>query len=112
MAMAYRLIGREIVEVEQAGDARPGYGSNIAVANVFDTLSASRRIRGKQPGGHSLAAVCRREFDKVLDKSQQISDWTRRPLTGAQVNYAALDVEILVDLFAKFSEIQLALLVT
>jgi hypothetical protein len=65
--------------------------SNIAVANIFDTLAASRRIRGKQAGGHSLAAVCRRELDKVLDKNQQISDWTRRPLTGAQVNYAALD---------------------
>ena len=83
--------------------------SNIAVANIFDTLAASRRLRGKQAGGHSLAAVCRRELDKVLDKSQQISDWTRRPLTGAQVNYAALDVEVLVDLFAKFSEIQPAL---
>ena len=83
--------------------------SNIAVANIFDTLAASRRIRGKQAGGHSLAAVCRRELDKVLDKSQQISDWTRRPLTGAQVNYAALDVEVLVDLFARFNEIQPAL---
>jgi ATP-dependent helicase Lhr and Lhr-like helicase len=83
--------------------------ANIAIANVFDTLAASRRLRGKQAGGHSLAAVCRRELDKVLDKSQQISDWTRRPLTGAQVNYAALDVEVLVDLFARFSEIQPAL---
>ena len=83
--------------------------ANIAVANIFDTLAASRRIRGKQLGGHSLAAVCRRELDKVLDKTQQISDWTRRPLTGAQVNYAALDVEVLVDLFARFSEIQPAL---
>ena len=80
--------------------------SNIAIANIFDTLAASRRIRGKQAGGHSLAAVCRRELDKVLDKTQQTSDWTRRPLTGAQVNYAALDVEVLVELFAKFSAIQ------
>lgn len=30
-------------------------------------------------------------------------------LTGAQVNYAALDVEVLVDLFARFSAIQPAL---
>ncbi len=80
--------------------------SNIVIANVFDTLAASRRIRGKQVGGHSLAAVCHRELDRSLDKTQQTSDWTRRPLTGAQVNYAALDVEVLVELFAKFSAIQ------
>jgi hypothetical protein len=91
-------------------DAQDGGGPDLSALGpeaLFDALTS-----GGQPGGHSLAAVCRREFDKVLDKSQQISDWTRRPLTGAQVNYAALDVEILVDLFAKFSEIQPALLVT
>ena len=80
--------------------------SNISIANIFDTLAASRRIRGRQPDGHSLAAVCRRELDKTIDKTQQTSDWTRRPLTDAQVDYAALDVEVLVALYAKFSEIQ------
>lgn len=39
--------------------------------------------------GHSLAAVCRRELDKVLDKG-------RRPLSPEQLAYAALDVEVLV----------------
>ena len=80
--------------------------SNISLANVFDTLVASRRIRGRLAGGHSLAAVCRRELDKVLDKTQQVSDWTRRPLTDAQVAYAALDVEVLVQLYELFSRIQ------
>jgi ATP-dependent Lhr-like helicase len=80
--------------------------ANIALANVFDTLVASRRIRGRLAGGHSLAAVCRRELDKVLDKSQQISDWTRRPLSEAQIAYAALDVEVLVQLYEIFSRIQ------
>jgi ribonuclease D len=50
--------------------------------------------------------VCRRELDKVLDKSHQASDWTRRPLTDARVAYAALDVEVLVQLFDLFSKIQ------
>lgn len=59
-----------------------------------------------EPGGHTLAAVCRRELDKVLDKTHQTSDWTRRPLTDAQVAYAALDVEVLVQLFDLFSKIQ------
>jgi len=80
--------------------------SNIALANVFDTLVASRRIRGRLAGGHSLAAVCRRELDQVIDKAQQISDWTRRPLSDAQVAYAALDVEVLVQLYELFTRIQ------
>jgi ATP-dependent Lhr-like helicase len=80
--------------------------ANIALANVFDTRVASRRIRGRLTEGHSLAAVCRRELDKVLDKSQQTSDWTRRPLTDAQIAYAALDVEVLVQLHELFVRIQ------
>lgn len=80
--------------------------ANISLANVFDTLAASRRIRGKTPGGHSLAAVCRRELDKVLDKGQQVSDWTRRPLSPEQLAYAALDVEVLVPLYLLFTSLQ------
>lgn len=83
--------------------------SNISIANIFDTLAALRRIRGRQADGHSLAAVCRRELDRTIDKTQQTSDWTRRPLTDAQVAYAALDVEVLVSLFDIFSKIQPAL---
>ena len=80
--------------------------ASLSLANVFDTLTASRRIRGKQPGGHSLAAVCRRELDKVLDKGQQVSDWTRRPLSPEQLAYAALDVEVLVPLYQLFTRLQ------
>ena len=65
-------------------------------------MSAGACGGGGEPGGHGLAAVCRRE----LDKSHQISDRTRRPLTDAQVAYAALDVEVLVQLFDLFSKIQ------
>lgn len=77
--------------------------ANITLANVFDTLAASRRIRGKQPGGLSLAALCRPELDKTIDKTQQTSDWTRRPLTNAQMAYATLDVEVLGALYARFN---------
>ena len=80
--------------------------ANMSIANIFDTLAASRRIRGRQPDGHSLAAVCRRELDKTIDKSQQTSDWTRRPLSAAQIAYAALDVEVLVALYVRFTGLQ------
>jgi ATP-dependent helicase Lhr and Lhr-like helicase len=73
------------------------------ITRVFDTLTASRRIRGyKITGGHSLGAVCRRELDIILDKQYQTSDWRRRPLSQAQLNYAAMDAEVLIDLYRIF----------
>lgn len=73
------------------------------ITSVFDTLSVSRRLRGYRiPGGHSLGAVCRRELGLALDKSYQTSDWSRRPLSNAQLNYAALDAEVLIDLYRLF----------
>lgn len=50
--------------------------ANIGLANVFDTLAASRRIRGPLNGGHSLAAVCRRE--RCFDSSPTPSSRMRR----------------------------------
>ncbi len=76
------------------------YGCQIT--SIFDTLAASRRLRGYRiPGGHSLRAVCRRELGFELDKSYQTCDWTRRPLTPGQLNYAALDAEVLIDLYRR-----------
>jgi ribonuclease D len=75
----------------------------FAIENVYDTLDESRRRFGKLGGGHSLRAVARRELDRPLDKRNQTSDWTRRPLTAEQERYAAMDVEVLVDLYAAFA---------
>lgn len=79
---------------------------NMSIVNVVDTPAVSRRVRGRQLEGHSLAAVCRRELGLRLDKTQQKSDWTLRPLTDAQLNYAALDVEVLLALHEKFGAVQ------
>ena len=69
---------------------------------VKDTLRESRNYRGKQKSGHSLAAVCERELGVQMDKSMQKSDWTSRPLTKAQMEYTALDAEVLLDLHRFF----------
>jgi ATP-dependent Lhr-like helicase len=73
--------------------------AGVDLQGVFDTLEASRRIRGLEVlGGHSLAMVSERELGLMLDKAEQTSDWSRRPLDGDQVRYAALDAEILLGL--------------
>jgi ATP-dependent Lhr-like helicase len=74
----------------------------LEIAAVFDTLDASRRNRGRDaPGGHSLAVVVERELNLSLNKSEQTSNWTRRPLSPEQVAYAAADVEVLIELEAR-----------
>ncbi len=76
----------------------------IALDGVFDTLEASRSTRGVDAlGGHSLAMVCERELGIVLDKSEQTSNWSRRPLGADQLLYAALDAEVLLALHERFA---------
>jgi ATP-dependent Lhr-like helicase len=76
----------------------------MSLEGVFDTLEASRRVRGPDVlGGHSLAMVCARELGITLDKASQTSNWTRRPLDPDQLRYAALDAEILLALHERFT---------
>jgi len=76
----------------------------LPLAGVVDTLQLSRRLRGRNiPGGHSLSVVCQRELGKPLDKTEQTSNWQRRPLSQSQIAYAALDAEVLLQLWKMFS---------
>lgn len=52
---------------------------------------------GLQP---SLQSVVQSTFFRTLDKKLQTSDWDRRPLTEAQVEYAALDASVLLRLWS------------
>jgi ATP-dependent Lhr-like helicase len=71
----------------------------LEISPVFDTLERSRATRGRSAeGGHSLKAVCARELGIALPKDEQTSDWTTRPLTPTQRDYAALDAELLLEL--------------
>ena len=87
---------------------------SINIKNVYDTLTVSRRLRGKKtPGGekipHGLGYVCKRELSLNMDKGEQASNWARRPLTPGQLSYAALDAEVMLqlyDLFVKEEEEQ------
>jgi ATP-dependent Lhr-like helicase len=73
--------------------------SGLEIAAVFDTIDASRQQHGRNVlGGHSLAAVVARELELNLNKNDQTSNWTRRPLTPEQIAYAAADVEVLIAL--------------
>lgn len=65
------------------------------VANVFDTMIAARVLGSKELG---LASLIHRHFDVVLSKKLQRSDWGKRPLTDAQIEYARMDTHYLLAL--------------
>lgn len=67
-------------------------------SRLFDTEVAGR-ILGRDRV--SLAALVGSELGLTLHKGQGATDWSARPLTSAQLTYAALDVEALVELRAQ-----------
>ncbi len=75
----------------------------LRIEGVVDTLELSRRKHPEDGMRHDLKSVCERELGRTLDKTQQKSDWSRRPLRAEQVEYAALDAEVLLALHARLS---------
>ena len=71
------------------------------VPNVVDLGDLWGAVKPHEPrprGG--LSGLCRAVLGKPLDKSQQLTDWEKRPLTAAQIEYAALDATSSLDLYA------------
>lgn len=62
--------------------------------------AAKARAKGRQPG---LSTACELVLGKPLDKSAQMSDWERRPLTQQQMRYAASDAHVLLRLDAAIT---------
>lgn len=74
------------------------------IQNVMDTDVAAKILNYERS---SLATVLKEEFQIDIDKSQQSSNWNKRPLTEAQLQYAAIDVIYLHRIKAKLlSEIE------
>lgn len=70
----------------------------LELGGVTDTIALSRAKHPEDGVRHDLKSVCERELGHTLDKTMQRSDWTRRPLRPEQVEYAALDAEVLLPL--------------
>jgi ribonuclease D len=68
------------------------------LGRIFDTMIAARRL-GR--AGLGLSALVEARFGVKLAKANQRSDWGRRPLSAAQLAYAALDTHYLLPLAAE-----------
>jgi len=64
---------------------------------VFDTQKAAALLGFGHQAGY--AALVEAVLGERISKNHQYSNWTRRPLTPAQVRYALLDVVHLLDVY-------------
>lgn len=76
-------------------------GAGVLTAGLVDTLRMSRMALTL--ASHSLAALTEHLFGLPLDKTFQKSNWRRRPLTRAQIEYAALDARMALLLYDELS---------
>lgn len=71
-------------------------GAHLFAPEIFDTEVAAQLLGYERIG---LAAVLEETLGVTLDKEHQASDWSTRPLPHSWLRYAALDVELLTELY-------------
>lgn len=76
--------------------------AGFAPAGLMDTLRLARLAL--QLPSFRLSAVTEHLFGLSLDKSFQRSDWRRRPLTRSQLDYAALDAQVVLRVYQILTE--------
>jgi ribonuclease D len=76
-------------------------GAGVMTAGLIDTLRMSRMALTLP--SHSLAALTEHLFGLPIDKTLQKSNWRRRPLTRAQIEYAALDARMALLVYEELS---------
>ncbi len=70
----------------------------IFTSPIHDTMLAARRGKEKKC---SLQAQAAAHLGILLDKAEQRGDWSRRPLSREQLDYAALDATCTLMLYEK-----------
>ena len=69
------------------------------MVNLFDTQLADAFLNGHYSIGYQ--GLVEEKFGITVDKGETRSNWIRRPLTDSQLNYAASDVDFLIELFIE-----------
>lgn len=76
-------------------------GAGAMPGPLYDTQIAAALAGYAEQIGY--AGLVEAEFGEQLPKAAQRTDWTRRPLSGAQLGYAANDVRYLLTLRERMS---------
>ena len=100
----YRKQYKEYTGMEEGREAQAGAGAGESEVSAR-RCGRRKRTKKKAPVWHlSLTRLCKEVFGLGLDKTEQCSNWERRPLNHRQVVYAANDAHVLVRLYAKYLE--------
>ena len=70
--------------------------------NLFDTQLADAFLNGHYSIGYQ--GLVEEKLGIIVDKGETRSNWIRRPLRDSQLNYAASDVEFLIELYIDQKE--------
>ncbi|PRP78460.1 putative exonuclease [Planoprotostelium fungivorum] len=82
----------------------------VEVKDVDDEKEEDIKPETAVRSGHKLYSLARLVYetmDQILDKTQQSSNWDRRPLFESQVEYASLDAYVLVVLLDLMSAMEI-----
>ena len=71
--------------------------TNEGVLNIYDTQIANSLLGGTY--SISYQALVKEKIGLKVSKDETRTNWLKRPLTEAQLNYAASDVYYLIDLY-------------
>lgn len=77
----------------------------ISLAGVLDTKLVAKKVRADLVS-HSLQACVFEILGLEMSKEEQTSKWVQRPLTEAQIQYAALDSEVVLHLLGKLRSLE------
>mmetsp|Transcript_28961 Transcript_28961/g.81555 ORF Transcript_28961/g.81555 Transcript_28961/m.81555 type:complete len:472 (-) Transcript_28961:82-1497(-) len=93
---------RGAMSVEQAAEASPAEACRSR--ELPDPQPCFDLASWHQFFGLSLANICKGSLQRLLDKTEQCSAWGSRPLSQAQVEYAAKDAAVCVAVFKRLWE--------
>ena len=99
-----RLLESDVLAVFHAADQDLEvleYATGVIPRRIWDTQIAAGFVGFCSA---SLLTLCERILSVRVSKGDRLTDWTRRPLTQAQKDYAASDVAHLLELRSVISE--------
>ena len=77
----------------------------IHLKGVVDTEKLAKRLRPRL-ASYALGALAVEVLGYSIDKGEQTSDWSQRPLSDSQKNYAAMDAQVTYEVFHRLRELE------
>ncbi|XP_069121418.1 exonuclease mut-7 homolog isoform X1 [Argopecten irradians] len=85
--------------IDKTVNLLPDTGQSDEEDAPLEDCDSGVNIKFPQKEARGLSELVRQTLGKPLSKTEQMSDWERRPLRPAQVTYAALDAHVLLEVY-------------